>query len=358
MAKVQIHVTAYNEANRIEAVVRAILEQSFSDFTLVIHDNHSTDRTVEICRRAAAGDRRVFIDEGSMNIGAVMQGSRVRCGYDAKYIALRSANDLIHPDYLRETVGLLDTDPSVALAYSHGMDFRDDLASAEPSPDGFKIDTRGMGPFAAAVEVMQRYTASFSLWGVYRRTAFESCRPYQFMHGGDHVWLAEMALYGAVAPIEGRLDYRHLPPITAQAGIVHNAKSQLEEDVRGIAEQSFFYGVKQHLPFTDMAWGHVEMFSLARVDDALKQNLILAAREIFRARFLPFLTDEAARFTQGVRVILENWGSEAPLRAPNQYVWLLKARKEIDKIRFLQTADAETLCHLEDQITSVLRRLR
>ncbi len=43
------------------------------------------------------------------------------------------------------------------------------------------------------------------------------------------------------------------------------------------------------------------------------------------------LTDEAVRFTLGVRVILETWGSEDPLRVPNQYVWLLKARKEVYK---------------------------
>jgi hypothetical protein len=131
----------------------------------------------------------------------------------------------------------------------------------------------------------------------------------------------------------------------------------LEEEARGIGEQSFFYGVKQHLPFTDMAWGHVEMFSLARVDDALKQNLILAAREIFRARFLPFLTDEAARFTQGIGRILESWGAEVPVKAPNLYVWLLKVRKEIDKMRFLQTADAAVLHQLEDRIVAVLRRV-
>lgn len=358
MALLHIHLPCYNEEINIKNAISDILAQSFSNYRLTIHDNKSTDRTLDLCREMAATDPRISINEGPLNVGAVMNGFRMRCAYDSKYIVFRSANDRIHPDYFRETVGLLEADSSVALAYSHGMEFRDDLTTAEPSPEGFMIDTRGMDPFASAVEVMQRYTTSFSLWGVCRRTAFEACRLYQFSYGADHVWVAEAALYGAVAPIEGRLDYRHLPPISTQAGIVHNTKALSEEWIRGIAEQSFFYGVKQHLPFTDMAWGHVEMFSLARVDDALKQNLILAAREIFRARFLPFLTDEAARFTQGVRVILENWGSEAPLRAPNQYVWLLKARKEIDKIRFLQTADAETLCHLEDQITSVLRRLR
>jgi glycosyltransferase involved in cell wall biosynthesis len=354
MAKVQIHLPTYNEEARIEQTLRAVLGQSFSDFTVVVHDNCSTDGTVEVCRRVAAGDSRVFINRGSVNIGAVLQGLRMRCGYDARYILLRSSNDWMHPDYLRETVGLLDSDPLVGLAYSHGMAFERNISDSVPVSDDLKIDTRGMDPFRSAVEVMSRYSAPFSLWGLYRREAFESCRAYQFMHGGDHAWVAEMALYGAVAPTVDRLDYRCQPAMNQGAGIVHNAKSQLEEEVRGIGELSFFYGVKQRLPFTDMAWGHVEMFSLARVDDVLKQSLILASREILKGRFLPFMLNEAAQFTAWIRQVLDSWTNGPALAQPNLYVWLLKVRRELDKIRFLGTQDAAELAELDRRVQELI----
>ena len=354
MARVQIHLPAYNEEARIGRTLRSILGQSYADFTLVVHDNCSTDRTVEVCREVAAGDARVFINQGSVNVGAVLQGLRIRCGYDAEYILLRSSNDVLGPDFLRETVALLDGDPAVGLAYSHGMAFGRDISEAVPVSDDLRIDTRGMDPFRSAVEVMGRYSAPFSLWGLYRRRAFESCRSYQFMHGGDHAWLAEVALYGAVSPIEGRMDYRYEPGMTQVQGIVHNAKSQLEEEVRGIGEQSFFYGVKQRMPFTDMAWGHVEMFSLSRVDDALKQNLILASREILKGRFLPFMLDEAERFTAWVRQILGSWTHGGALAQPNVYTWLLKVRRELDKIRFLGTRDAAEIAELDGKVQALL----
>ena len=350
MPLLQIHVPAYNEEGNIGPLVESILNQSFEDFSLIIHDNASTDGTVEEIRRTASGDPRVRLDLGSFNVGGVLNLSRCRSGDDSKYIALRSANDLIHPDYFRETLALLDADPRVSLAYCHGSEFIESIEDAKPSQEAFRIDTRGMSPFDSAVHVMQRYTAPFALWGVYRRESYDACRPYQFVYGGDHVWIAEMALYGAVAPIHRVLDYRRRAPWDAAAGISANTRSQSEEHARGIAETSFFNGVKQRLPFTDMAWGHVEMFSLSRVDDLLKQNLILASREIFRARFLPFLSQEAHAFHDWLHALLSKWTFGSPAIQPNLFLWTMKVRRELDKIRFLQTLETETLAELESRL--------
>jgi hypothetical protein len=347
MPTLQIHVPAYNEEGSIGPLVESVLNQTFEDFSLVIHDNASTDGTVEEVRRTAGGDPRVRLDLGSFNVGGVLNLSRCRSGDESKYIALRSANDLIHRDYFHETLALLEANPQVALAYSHGAEFQHSIQDAEPAPEALRIDTRGMSPFDSAVHVMQRYTAPFALWGVYRRPAYDACRPYQFVYGGDHVWIAEMALYGAVASIPQILDYRRRGPRDAAAGISANARSQSEEHARAITETSFFNGVKHRLPFTDMAWGHVEMFSLARIDDTLKQNLILAAREVFRTRFIQFLTHEAESFHQWLSALLATWQYGSPATQPNLYLWTLKVRREIDKIRFLQTLDTDRLAHIE-----------
>ena len=345
---------AYNEEARIAGVLESILAQSFGEFALLIHDNKSTDSTLDVCRDFALRDTRVSINEGAFNVGALINGYRTRCGYRAKYISIRSSNDLMHPDYYAKAIALLEQDPLVGLAYSHGSEFSDDITTAVPAPDGFKIDTRNMDGLNSALEVMQRYTSPFSLWGVCRRNILEMCRPYQFSHGGDHIFIAEMSLYGAVAPVDGRLDFRYVPKADARGAIAANADSQLEEHVRGIAKTSLFYGVKQHMPFTDLIWGHIEMFSLARVDDVLKSNLIVMGVEMLKARFSPFLTDEAARFVVGINQILDGFKDVLIRQNPNLFMWLQKIKKELDKIKFLDTYPLVGLVELESRVSQLM----
>lgn len=352
MPILQIHIPAFNEEEKIGSLLDSLQKQTFSDFTVTIHDNHSTDNTLEICREVSKIDSRFLINAAPINVGALLNGYRMRCGYDAKYIAFRAANDIIHPDYFTKTIEVLENDPSVAVAYSHGYHFTDDLSKATPCPDAFKIDTRGMDKFTSAVQVMQRYTAPYCLWGVYRRSAFEACRPYQFVNGGDHIVMAEIALYGAIAPIEEQLDYRYQPPINRHDVIASHVKAQLEEYNRDIKENSFYFGLKQHLPFTDMAWGHVEMFALARVEDELKNALINASREIFKSRFQLQMQDESARFTKWIIDILENSDTSLPQSNPSLFIWLLKLRKEIDKIRFFELENIDSIKSIENYINN------
>ncbi len=57
--KVSIIVPIYNGEASIERCVRAILDQKFSDFELILIDDGSTDRTEEVCEKLSKEDCRI-----------------------------------------------------------------------------------------------------------------------------------------------------------------------------------------------------------------------------------------------------------------------------------------------------------
>lgn len=354
MPKLHINVLAYNEEHHIEQCIDSILRQTFTDFVVVVHDNHSTDRTVEICRTLARLDRRLMLNEGAFNIGSIAQVSKALCGSNARYVALRSANDFMAEDYYAATLEILENDPSCGLAYSHGYEFREDPSNPEPASDAFRIDTRGMSPVQSCVEVMSKYAWPFALWGVYRRDCFERCRPYQYAYGGDHVLVAEMALYGSIAATAERLDWRRNTTTDVPAAVMRNARTQLEEATRGMPENTILYGLKQDLPFTDMAFAHFEMLGLARVSDQLKKPLLAAAGEIFRARFGESMKVEALGFFDRIDVNDRILMAAANPQDTILYLFLLKAFRELDKIRILGVVPPEPIAQCEE----TLRRIR
>lgn len=350
-----INLPAYNEEACIERTIDSILNQSFKDFLLIIHDNKSTDRTLEICKRFASLDKRVVLNQGAVNIGG--QACKMYFGMDSKYISMRSANDVLDCEYFAETIDILERDKSCSLAYSHGYEFVDNPPDAIPVNDSLKFDTRGMNAFQSCVEVMMKYTTPFALWGVYRRDSFEKSRSPQFVYGGDHIFVAENSLYGAVATTEKRLDWKQSKPIDFHLGMNKRAKHQTEEHARGVPEKSIFFGFKVVLPFTDMAWGHMEMLSMARVADQLKASLIVAAREIFTARFGVFMRNEALNFFHLIQQNSKTLEANAGINNLPLFLWISKAFRECEKIRIMRTAEKDIIKECEKMLFSIKEKI-
>ena len=61
MARVTVIMPAYNAENFIEASVRCVLNQSFSDIELIVVNDGSTDRTAEILDSLCGNDSRLHV---------------------------------------------------------------------------------------------------------------------------------------------------------------------------------------------------------------------------------------------------------------------------------------------------------
>jgi glycosyltransferase involved in cell wall biosynthesis len=94
-------VPAYNEAAGIDATLHALSTQDDSAFDLVLVDNNSTDRTLEVLR-AFASDRPWVhvISEPQKGTGAAADtGMRYACAHGASLLARTDADCLPAPDW-------------------------------------------------------------------------------------------------------------------------------------------------------------------------------------------------------------------------------------------------------------------
>jgi glycosyltransferase involved in cell wall biosynthesis len=67
---ITIGLPVYNGARHLEEALNALLNQTFSDFEIVISDNCSSDSTEDICRAFASRDSRIRYTRQVRNIGA------------------------------------------------------------------------------------------------------------------------------------------------------------------------------------------------------------------------------------------------------------------------------------------------
>lgn len=123
MPKVSVVVPAYNVQGYIEQSMRSVLAQTFRDFELIVVNDGSSDRTLEIAANFADRRVRVITQANRGLAGARNGGIRAACG---DYIAFLDADDLWQPEKLARHVQHLDSRPQVGVSYSQSAFIAED----------------------------------------------------------------------------------------------------------------------------------------------------------------------------------------------------------------------------------------
>ncbi len=109
--RVSVSVPMYNGADHIGECIESVLQQTFTDFELVLIDDASTDRTVEIAR--SFDDDRIRIIENPQRLGAEGNWNAALERSRGSYVKVLSHDDVIYPTCLERQVAVLEADPEL-----------------------------------------------------------------------------------------------------------------------------------------------------------------------------------------------------------------------------------------------------
>jgi glycosyltransferase involved in cell wall biosynthesis len=96
--------TAFNREKYIAESIQSVLLSTFQDFELLIVDDGSTDRTVEIARSFEILDSRIKVIVNEKNLGDYPNRNRAASLAQGKYIKYVDSDDLIYPCCLETMV--------------------------------------------------------------------------------------------------------------------------------------------------------------------------------------------------------------------------------------------------------------
>ncbi|NOU97334.1 glycosyltransferase [Paenibacillus sp. LMG 31456] len=94
MSRISIVVPIYNAGKRLEKCIKSILNQTFSDFELILVNDGSTDHSLAICQRFQQQDKRIIIID-KKNEGSIATRRRGVEAASSEYIMFVDADDWI-----------------------------------------------------------------------------------------------------------------------------------------------------------------------------------------------------------------------------------------------------------------------
>lgn len=146
---VSVLMTAYNRDNYIDEAIQSVLASTIKDFELIIVDDASTDKTVEIAKSYAEKDKRVKVFINEQNLGDYPNRNKAASYAQGKYIKYLDSDDIMYAHCLDVMVNCMEKFPEAGFGLS---------AIADPSK-----------PYPVQLSSREIYIESFNGYGHFER---------------------------------------------------------------------------------------------------------------------------------------------------------------------------------------------
>jgi hypothetical protein len=115
---VSVMMTAFNRERSIGAAIESVLAQTFDDFELIIVDDVSSDRTVDIAREYATGDWRIRVAVNHTNLGDYKNRNHAASLARGRFLKYHDSDDIMYPHCLATMAAPLLGEPKAGFALS------------------------------------------------------------------------------------------------------------------------------------------------------------------------------------------------------------------------------------------------
>ena len=115
MDLISVIIPVYNVEQYIAATIQSVLKQTYEHFELLLINDGSGDRSLEICQQFKDSRIKIITQPNRGAAGARNTGIRLAQG---KYIAFLDSDDLWHPSKIAQHIEHLSNSPQVGISYS------------------------------------------------------------------------------------------------------------------------------------------------------------------------------------------------------------------------------------------------
>ena len=209
--RVSVGIPVFNGEDFLTETLDCYLAQTYTDFEIVIADNASTDRTLEICKAYAAKDQRVRVHRNETNMGASYNYNRVFELSSGEFFKWGAHDDLCGPEYLELCVELLDNEPDAIMCYPKTVAI-DQNGDALPYEYEDRFDLRSSKPVVRFRQSWDLGILCQPVFGLIRTSVLSKTGLIGNYSSSDMVLLRELAMFGKCYEIPVYLAFKRLHP--------------------------------------------------------------------------------------------------------------------------------------------------
>jgi len=247
MPRVSVIIPTYNHRDYVGEAISSVLDQSFDDFEIIVHDDCSSDGTADVVK--SFSDPRIKVKLYPENMGASWVVNSAITEASGDYIALLNSDDFFLPGKLERQVRILDEQPEIAAVFGM-VKFVDEESRRIPDEDN---PFRGL--FTNVNQSRHSWLNRFFMIGnalchptiMIRRTCYEELGSYD-------VRLAQLPDFDMWIRVCSHYDIHVMPEEVIAYRVLKgdgNASSAGRPEVKVRHDWELFHVLKQYLALPD-----------------------------------------------------------------------------------------------------------
>ena len=209
--KVSVILPNYNHSAYLDERIQSILNQTYTDFELIILDDCSPDNSLEVIQKYASHPKVSHIVANEKNSGSTFiqwdKGIELAKG---EYIWIAESDDYASPDFLAKLMAHMGADPQIVLGFSslYWVDENSKIIRESPLKT-YKFSPASSGEFFIKHNMLYGCHILNASSAVFKKSAIAQIpTDYKTYKGsGDYLFWIELAKQGKVLKIEEPLDY-------------------------------------------------------------------------------------------------------------------------------------------------------
>lgn len=146
--KISVIMGIYNCSSTLEEAVSCIINQTYTNWELIMCDDGSTDSSYNLAQQLSKRDSRIIVIKNDTNMGLNYTLNQCLAISSGDYIARMDGDDLCSTDRFEKEINILNQNPNISIV-STEMDFFDDdgvwghtNVKVEPSAKDFLVQTQ------------------------------------------------------------------------------------------------------------------------------------------------------------------------------------------------------------------------
>lgn len=111
--KISVCIPVYNGEMYLSETLESVLQQTFSNFEILIQDNNSSDKTSEIIETYIKKDSRIKLERNEKVTSMARNWNIVVNRASGEYVLLLSADDLLDPEFFNSCIDVFNSDAEI-----------------------------------------------------------------------------------------------------------------------------------------------------------------------------------------------------------------------------------------------------
>jgi glycosyltransferase involved in cell wall biosynthesis len=231
-------VPTYNGADFITRTLDSLAAQTWPNLEILIGDDRSTDDTLEVVRRFAAGHPNTRILERDENLGWLRNSNDLMARAEGELMFFAFHDDVVAPTYVEELVAALGSNERAVLSFSdmhvyevdgrRSLEVFDELEGLRSSVERGRVMARRPGSWWVPNRGLFRSSAFAAVGGIHPNEQGE--------YSADWTWLLGLSLIGEFVRVPRVLCTKYYTPGSLSKRWPHDGQQVLALRRSGIAE--------------------------------------------------------------------------------------------------------------------------